>query len=463
MAKVNSPRTDQRVSSERLAGGYGALSARSTDEQEFRRLVLACLLWEDIAYENGESVARKIAYLVPRLEPSFVASVALEARKNQKLRHIPLFIAREMARDPRHRKLLGELLPKIVTRADGITDFLALYWRAGKSPIAKQVKLGLRRAFENFDEYQLLKYQSSGKAVSLSDAIKMVRPKPFDGNRSRLYKSIIEGNASPPDTWEVALSSGKDKKETWERLVSQNKLGVLAFLRNIRNMKDAGVSPIVISQGIRGLSPTMALPHNFLMARQINPEFSSEIEELMLRCFAQSEKLSGKTLLVVDVSGSMGTDLSSRSNQRRIDVAGALAMLAAEVCEDYAIYVTAGSGATRQHSTRKLERLRGFELCDRTIDSMSRMGYGGIFTRQCIDYLKEAETDPVDRIIVFSDSQDMERGGNVVPSPFGAHNYIVDVSSHGKGVNYEGVWSAEISGWSEHFLDFIREYERCSE
>ena len=44
-----------------------------------------------------------------------------------------------------------------------------------------------------------------------------------------------------PDTWEVALSGGADKKEVFERLIRENKLGALALLRNLRNMTEAKV------------------------------------------------------------------------------------------------------------------------------------------------------------------------------------------------------------------------------
>lgn len=46
-----------------------------------------------------------------------------------------------------------------------------------------------------------------------------------------------------------------------------------------------------------------------------------------------------------------------------------------------------------------------------------------------------------------------------VPKPFGTYNYICDVSAHTKGVNYKGVWTAEISGFSEHFITFIAAME----
>lgn len=64
-----------------------------------------------------------------------------------------------------------------------------------------------------------------------------------------------------------------------------------------------------------------------------------------------------------------------------------------------------------------------------------------------------------DRIIIFSDSQDCDYPKKRIPKPFGKHNYIVDVSANTRGVNYKGVWDAEISGWSEHFLTYIAALE----
>ena len=86
--------------------------------------------------------------------------------------------------------------------------------------------------------------------------------------------------------------------------------------------------------------------------------------------------------------------------------------------------------------------------------STSEMGGGGIFTRQCLEYIKGQEKT-ADRIIIFSDSQDCDLETKRVPAPFGKTNYIVDVNAHTHGVNYDGIWTAEISGWSEYFIPFI--------
>ena len=57
-----------------------------------------------------------------------------------------------------------------------------------------------------------------------------------------MWKRLIAGELATPDTWEAALSSGADKREAWERLLREEKLGALALLRNLRNMRDVGVN-----------------------------------------------------------------------------------------------------------------------------------------------------------------------------------------------------------------------------
>ena len=62
----------------------------------------------------------------------------------------------------------------------------------------------------------------------------------------KLFEKIANRTLQTPDTWEVALSTGKDKKETWTRLITEHKLGGLAMLRNLSNMKKAEVDKKVI-------------------------------------------------------------------------------------------------------------------------------------------------------------------------------------------------------------------------
>jgi hypothetical protein len=469
MAKFNKKGTDGRVEeSIRLAGGFGAKAARQDDEALLRRAVMACLLWEDLAYESGSKGALNIAGLIPKVDPETVAKIAIETRTKQKLRHVPLWMALQMLNHKDHKAYVREVLNAVIQRPDQITDAIALWLnkvkKGGKkrgqpAKLPKQFRLAIADIFPRFSEYQLAKYNRDGE-VKLRDAMFLGHPKPKDNEQAEVWKKLVSGAIQPPDTWEVALSAGKDKKETWTRLITDGKLGGLALLRNLRNMNQAEVPYSVVSRGLLKLNAKWLLPLNFMAAAKATPAFVREVEEAMFRCFAQAVKLPGHTAILVDVSGSMQAKVSAKSEFDRIDCAAAMAILATETCERTTVWATAGSDGACEHKTAWLPNYRGFGLMDKIREASRTLGGGGIFTRQALDYVKSATIgDKPDRIIVFSDSQDCDFRNKKLPEPFGKTNYIMDVSANSRGINYSGVWTAEVSGWSEHFLDFIRSVE----
>lgn len=133
-----------------------------------------------------------------------------------------------------------------------------------------------------------------------------------------------------------------------------------------------------------------------------------------------------------------------------------MAMLAVNQCEDCELVATAGSDAPRKQASGHIRYpQKGFGVFRQIMDTRHNIGGGGIFTRQCLDWCKARFKDAhFDRIIIFSDSQDMDYHYNksLLPEPFGTCNYICDVSAHTRGVNYRGRYTAGISGWSEHYL-----------
>jgi hypothetical protein len=461
MSKIN-PRIKPatKFADERLAGGMGNLAAKQDNIQLLKRAVMANLLWENIAYMDGKKVADEIARLIPLCPAEEVFNIALSARVDQKLRHTPLFVAREMCRYDEHRLFVVDLLPLIITRADMLTDFLAIYWKDGKCPICNQAKKGLAKAFHNFNEYKFAKYDRES-AIKLRDVMFLVHPKPRNEYETQLFKKIADRTLSTPDTWEVALSSGADKKSTWERLISEKKIGGLAMLRNIRNMMQANVDHDSIVKGIQNLQSSMLLPLDYLKAARINKEFDRHIEDAMIKSYENLPKLPGKTLFIVDVSGSMGSSNSLSSQFSRLDHACAMAMLAANQCEKFKLVATAGNDGTRVGSHTHIQYpKKGFDIVDQIQNTRGTVGYGGIFTRQCLEWCREQFKDEeFDRIIIFSDSQDCDWPDKRIPKPFGKHNYICDVSANTRGINYKGVWDAEISGFSDKFITFIAAYE----
>ena len=220
----------------------GAPARELTAEQKLRRSVLSCLLWEDEFYEDGETIADRILALAAEVAPETVAALAVEAREQMKLRHAPLMLLCALIRNG--GTLVAPTIERVIQRADELTELVALYWRNGKRPLSKQLKLGLAKAFGKFDAYALAKYDRDGP-VRLRDVVFLSHAKPKDDVQAAGWKQLAERALPSPDTWEVALSGGADKAETFTRLLAERKLGYLALLRNLRTMAEAGVDVVL--------------------------------------------------------------------------------------------------------------------------------------------------------------------------------------------------------------------------
>ncbi len=414
----------------------GAPARHLSNEAQLRRSVLACLLWESQFYEDGVEIAGRIAELVPKVEPERVAALAVEARARMKLRHAPLLLAREMARHKTHRGLVAETLERVLQRADELCEFVAIYWKDGRVPLSGQVKKGLAAAFPKFDEYQLAKYDRGGP-VKLRDVLFLCHAKPRDDQQAGVWKKLIWGRLAVPDTWEVALSSGADKREAWTRLLAENKLGALALLRNLRNMREAGVEDEFVLAALRGANTQRVLPFRFLAAARYAPQWEEALEQLMLKSVAEQQKLTGKTVVLVDVSGSMNWALSKRSEMKRTDAAYGLALLLREIGEQVAVY------SFSNHLVEVPAR-RGFALRDAIEASQA---HNGTYLGRAVEELNA--TERYDRLIVITD----EQAHDTVPNPNGK-GYVINVASFKNGVGY-GQWT-HIDGWSESVVDYVR-------
>ncbi|MGA2345477.1 MAG: TROVE domain-containing protein [Candidatus Sulfotelmatobacter sp.] len=437
MARLNllnltfGPRTDE-----------GAPARNISPELQLRRSVLACLLWENQFYEDGVEIGGRIAELVPRVAAEKVAALAIEGRERMKLRHAPLLLVREMARHKTHRALVSETLAQIIQRADELAEFVAIYWKDGRVPLSGQVKKGLAAAFPKFDEYQLAKYDRGGP-VKLRDVLFLCHAKPRDQAQAEVWKKLVSERLTTPDTWEVALSSGAGKREAWERLLRERKLGALALLRNLRNMREAGVDEPLVLSALAAMSTARVLPFRFLAAARYAPQWEAALEQAMLKCVAETEKLSGKTIVLVDVSGSMTAPLSRRSEMQRTDAAYGLAVLLREIAEKVAVY-------SFSDNLVEVPARRGFALRD-AIDASQR--HNSTQLGDAVEKLNRNEK--CDRLIVITDEQAHDR----VPAPTGK-GYLINVASFKNGVGY-GKWT-HIDGWSEAVIEYIRALEQTA-
>ncbi len=311
-------------------------------------------------------------------------------------------------------------------------------------PLSGQVKKGLAAAFPKFDEYQLAKYDRGGP-IKLRDVLFLCHAKPRDDAQAGVWKKLIWGRLAVPDTWEVALSAtgaanGASKRAAWTRLLAENKLGALALLRNLRNLREAGVDEALVLTALDAINTQRVLPFRFLAAARHAPQWESTLEAAMLKCVAGQAKLAGKTVVLVDVSGSMIAPLSRRSEMLRTDAAYGLAVLLREIGERVEVF-------SFSDQLVEVPARRGFALRD-AIDISQR--HNGTYLGKAVEQLNQKER--YDRLIVISD----EQAHDTVPNPKGK-GYVINVASYKNGVGY-GKWT-HIDGWSESVIEYIRALE----
>jgi 60 kDa SS-A/Ro ribonucleoprotein len=280
--------------------------------------------------------------------------------------------------------------------------------------------------------------------VKLRDVLFLCHAKPKDAEQAAVWRKLVENTLEPPDTWEVALSAGKDKRENFERLLREGQLRGLAVLRNLRLMLASGVQPKLIRERLdKGVA--RALPFRFVTAARYAPKLEEAIEKAMLEGIAGFEKLTGSTGLVVDVSGSMEGKLSRKGETTRMDAAAGLAILLREKAEEFCI-------ATFSDACVELAPRRGFALRDAIAGSQA---HSGTYLKRALESLRlKNDWRELERVIVITDEQSHD---GIRPA-WTPRAYVVNVAPYKHGVSYGNGWT-HVDGWSERIVDFIAAVE----
>ena len=204
-------------------------------------------------------------------------------------------------------------------------------------------------------------------------------------------------------------------------------------------MAEASVDSDLIKQAILKPAPSVLL-FRFISAAKHAPQFERELDEAMIRTLQEMDKLEGKTVLLVDVSGSMTYKLAKKTEVSRFEAASGLAILLSSLCNDLRIF-------TFSNDVTEVPPCRGVALARAIWHSQRNVGtWLGAAVRQV-----EAKTS-YDRLIVITDEQSADQ----VPNPTG-NGYMINVAPYKNGVGY-GPWT-HIDGFSEQVIGWLKEYE----
>jgi 60 kDa SS-A/Ro ribonucleoprotein len=161
---------------------------------------LRTLILEDNILERNTCkmvIPSEVHSLIPQCRPNEVIDTVEYSALVKKLRYTPLCVCIEMLKYGNFSMHVKELLPRIITKVDMITDCLSLYWlnnirKGGRAPLSNPLKRGLARSFNNFDEQDYASREGN-ENVTISDAICLVHPKARTENEANLFRAIASG------------------------------------------------------------------------------------------------------------------------------------------------------------------------------------------------------------------------------------------------------------------------------
>jgi hypothetical protein len=415
----------------------GAPALRNEDPiARLVRVLNAHLLWEDSFYVDGAESANILALATEQaiaFDPGRAGLAIIHARKVMNIRHASLMAAVIYARTVKG-SLGRALLTNVISRADELAEALAMNAQLSGGSVKRfphAVRHAVADAFQQFDAYQFGKYKGAGNKITLRDAVFLTHPKREDG----LIKAIVKDTIPVPDTWEVGLSAGGDKREVFENLLRENRLGAMALLRNLRNMDAAGVDEQLIANAFALARWEKVLPFRFIAAVKAAPRFSRLLQDAFADAKAGQETL-GSANVCIDVSGSMGVPISVKSTIHRAEAAAALA-----VCwpGPYRLWVFGDS----------VKEMPAFgRLADIRITENPDVGHG---TRIDLAVAESRRANPgADYTVVVSDMQ----GAASVGVPAG-QGVMVNVAPYRNGIAADGPWQ-QLSGFSERVYEWLR-------
>jgi len=434
--------------------------------------------------------------------------------------------AQHASGSPKTRRYGAAIIQRIDELAEVLGAYRSLYEIGEDLPLPHGMLKAFRDRLHEADPYELLKYRGDRQRPSLRDVLLAAQhsggrrprrsvPKPVfeylvngrlvDGAptmfeaRERLLacETLDEALADPRlmgeagATWEFAVSRFGNEARVWEALLSADLVPYMALVRNLRNLLLAGISGEALArvcQQLRETADHRLLPFRFLTAMEElrymaeSPKVCSADLETVLDALSDAldlavqcvEPIPGRTLVLLDTSGSMRFWLSRWAGVIAADVAAVLAAVLVAKCLDGADLIIFADtyakvdlppGASLSGVVRRIEEVTGSvgEATTGHIPAMAEVTRSGeSYDRIAVLSDMCAYGDPTTwkgkrKAWTFGQLIDRYRA-KVNPNAF---IWAINMVGYGATqVSPRDPRTVEVSGWSEAVIRYLREFEQ---
>jgi hypothetical protein len=449
-ANVQAPICTTGVPAQTYEGGAGFLR---NPKSELFLLAVTNMVGEATFYEatkERDERFRNLIHEVTGADPEWVRRFVPYLRDTMQMRSASVVMAAEYiaAKGPNGRSVVNAACSRADEPAELLGYWASNYGRHFPQPLKRGVADAVKRLYT---QRSVLRYDGQSRSWRMADVVELVHPKPADDVQEVLFRWLLDkrhhGDQKPngrlpiltastrleslaPDqrraalredpealaeagfSWERLsgwLPGGMDA-EAWEAVIPS--MGYMALLRNLRNFDQAGVSNGVAAQ----VAAKLADPEEVARSRQFPIRFLSAwkatgsmrwgmaLEQALDASVSNIPHLPGRTLILIDLSGSMWAPLSERSQAQRWEAAAVFGLALAKATEPADTYVY-GS----QHL--RVEMPKGASIL-RAIAGLSSLGGTDTFGTLTQTY------NGHDRVVILTDEQ---------AHPYGGGGYMYDI------------------------------------
>jgi hypothetical protein len=404
--------------------------------------------------DQTEIVAQTYGY-------EFVAKCAVFARNELGLRSISQLTAAWLNDKPMNRK--REFYRVFCHRADDPSELFAAVDVLGQKRSHALVR-GCGDYVSTLSEYQLAKYLLENRKYKMADIINLTHPV-----YSPAVRKFKMDELEAPETWENRIMTAPDKESrdaAWKSLVENHSLGYMALIRNLNNIMsiddidltwiDTYLCPqITDSDAIRR---SLIFPYRiytaFRMLRYKNLHVVKALDDAFMLAVDNVPTFSGRSAIILDVSGSMEESISSHSVVT-IKQAGAVFAAILMLKNPDTIFIKFGTKAKKLDKTRILSafglisELETNDDCD--------------YSTRVSPAFEMLKNEAIDRVFLISDMQVMD-GGYYNQSAYIVYRkncgetllYSFDLGNYPTQVTPLVPWVHYVTTLGNNVYDFIR-------
>ncbi|SIR86832.1 TROVE domain-containing protein [Micromonospora avicenniae] len=385
MGKFNFKLRQNRHQVDETVTAEGAPGFAREPRAELFLLGVSNMVGEDTFYEDAagrDARFRELIAAVAVTDPDWFARFVSWLRTGAMLRSAAVVAALEGARAqvaagvPGSRAIVDAALQRADEPGEALAYWLGRYGRALPKPVKRGIADAVARLYH---ERSLLKYDSESCAVRFGDVIDLTHPAAEDERQGDLFRHALDRRHkrdNPPPaslttlaaraelmgmpveqrravidpavlgaagmTWEALAGWRQAAMDAaaWEAIIPS--MGYLALLRNLRNFDQAGVRDAVAESVAQKLADpgevarSRVLPMRFLSAYNAAPSlrWAYALEKALQHALVNVPALDGRTLILIDTSGSMTSSFSKDGTLRCWDAATVFGLALAARAQD---------------------------------------------------------------------------------------------------------------------------------